>query len=112
MPCKHKLNCPPLQAAAERLNVFSSGQFLDPLFTGDWSTERLSTMAPSVLPRFTPQQSAALKAAKPDFIALQVHFLLFLLCRCMPGSCVKCGQNGGDAMLSPVLAMLALRCSL
>lgn len=64
--------CPPpaathalhMQEATEHLNRWTSGQFLDPLYSGDWSLERLSALPPDVLPRFTPEQSAALRAAK------------------------------------------------
>ena len=60
-----------LQAAAERLNEWNGAQFLEPLFTGNWSPERLALLPAEILPRFTPEQSAALFAAKPDYIALQ-----------------------------------------
>lgn len=53
-----------MQNAAERMNRLRSAQFLDPLFTGDWTPERLAKLGPSTLPRFTPEQSAALLAAK------------------------------------------------
>jgi beta-glucosidase/6-phospho-beta-glucosidase/beta-galactosidase len=56
-----------------QLNLWNSAQFLDPLFTGDWTPERLEVLPPEVLPRFMPEQSAALKAAKPDFLALQFY---------------------------------------
>jgi hypothetical protein len=55
---------PVLQDAAERMNVWVAGQYLDPLFTGDWTPARLEALPADVLPRFTPQQSAALKQAK------------------------------------------------
>ena len=52
------------QDAAERLNRWTAGQFLDPLFTGQWTPERQQMVPSFILPRFTPAQSAALKAAK------------------------------------------------
>ncbi|GAB4819714.1 hypothetical protein N2152v2_006760 [Parachlorella kessleri] len=59
--------------AAERLNRWTSGQFLDPLFTGQWTPERQQMVPSFILPRFTPEQSAALKAAKPDFLAINFY---------------------------------------
>ena len=51
------------------MNRLRSGQFLDPLFTGDWTPERLQKLGPGTLPRFTPEQSAALLAAKVGGLA-------------------------------------------
>ncbi|GAB4821358.1 hypothetical protein N2152v2_008404 [Parachlorella kessleri] len=59
--------------ATERLNTWTSGQYLDPLFQGDWSPARLASLPPNVLPRFTPEQQAALKAAQPDYLAINFY---------------------------------------
>ncbi|PRW44359.1 E3 ubiquitin- ligase UPL7 [Chlorella sorokiniana] len=53
--------------ATEALNRWTSGPFLDPHFTGDWTAERLQLLPPDILPCFTPEQSQQLKAAKINY---------------------------------------------
>ncbi|GAB4820729.1 hypothetical protein N2152v2_007775 [Parachlorella kessleri] len=59
--------------ATNRLNAFRCGWFLDPLFTGDWTPERLQSLPAEVLPRWTPQESAQLKQGKPDYLAVNFY---------------------------------------
>ena len=81
-----------MQDAAERLNRWTAGQFLDPLFTGQWTPERQQMVPSFILPRFTPAQSAALKAAKVgmalgDMVFPQVGWHL---------ECLGAGWAGGS----------------
>ncbi|KAL4447345.1 hypothetical protein ABPG77_007378 [Micractinium sp. CCAP 211/92] len=57
-------------AAALRNQAFSGGLVLDPVYTGDWGTERKQVHGKD-LPAFTPDQKALLLENQQDFVALQ-----------------------------------------
>jgi beta-glucosidase/6-phospho-beta-glucosidase/beta-galactosidase len=50
--------------------AFGAGRYLDVLYTGDWSPVVKLGAPPGALPAFAAEQSAALKAARPDWVAL------------------------------------------
>ena len=64
VPRERQSQLPLLQEAADRLSAYWNGYLLDPLFFGNWSTERLLADPPETLPRWTAEEAELLKQAK------------------------------------------------
>ena len=80
-------------AAAARALAFDLGAFAEPLHTGAWPAELSSRPLPGLVP-FSPAEAAALKAARPDFFALNYYTSAWI--KDAPGATGDQGQGLTD----------------